>query len=297
MELRLPAGAELTRVIQEPEARYLMPVGAWADGALPTRAVEGRLLQRAWRIDSPELSPQQVQSALRDQLESAGFTTRFDCAARACGGFDFRFNTRVMPAPDMFVDLNDFRFLSASRESGGAAGTHVTSLVSRTGESVYVQIIVIAPEGAARADVTTEPVTSISPEPQQTGGQQTSIARALVEHGHVVLPDLEFGSGSAALAEGSYASLQALAEFLKADERRRVALVGHTDTVGGLEANVALSRRRAASVLERMVERYDVPRAQLESNGMGYLSPIAPNTTQEGRDANRRVEAVLLNTE
>jgi len=81
-----------------------------------------------------------------------------------------------------------------------------------------------------------------------------------------------------------------------ADESRRVALVGHTDAKGGLETNVALSQRRAASVLERLAGRYKVPRVQMESNGMGYLSPVANNTTREGRDANRRVEAVLLNT-
>ena len=45
------------------------------------------------------------------------------------------------------------------------------------------------------------------------------------------------------------------------------------------------------------MSRYEVPRAQMESNGMGYLSPVAPNTTEAGREANRRVEAVLLNAE
>ncbi|MCR9113710.1 MAG: OmpA family protein, partial [Rhodobacteraceae bacterium] len=39
------------------------------------------------------------------------------------------------------------------------------------------------------------------------------------------------------------------------------------------------------------------PRQQLEAGGMGYLSPLTTNLTPEGREANRRVEAVLLNTE
>ena len=73
--------------------------------------------------------------------------------------------------------------------------------------------------------------------------------------------------------------------------------MGHTDTVGGLEANVALSRRRAASVRDRLIERHGVPAEQLEAHGTGYLAPVAPNTTAEGREANRRVEAVLLETE
>jgi len=39
-----------------------------------------------------------------------------------------------------------------------------------------------------------------------------------------------------------------------------------------------------------------VPRSQLDAQGMGYLSPIANNLTQEGRDANRRVEVIVTST-
>ena len=50
-------------------------------------------------------------------------------------------------------------------------------------------------------------------------------------------------------------------------------------------------------MLERLVSAHGVPRAQLDAEGMGYLSPIAPNLDAAGREANRRVEAVLLNSE
>ena len=88
-----------------------------------------------------------------------------------------------------------------------------------------------------------------------------------------------------------------LAAFLLADPARQVALVGHTDAVGALDGNIALSKRRAASVLERLATAYDVPRTQMTAEGMGYLAPLTTNRTSEGRDQNRRVEAVLLNTE
>ncbi|MEQ9258204.1 MAG: OmpA family protein [Roseovarius sp.] len=300
--LELPEGATLTRVVQEPAARYRVPTGPWREGVLPAIPAEGRLLQRAWRIDAPEMSTDMLQAALRGQLEDAGFEILFDCAARACGGFDFRFETRVMPAPDMFVDLMDFRFLSARAPSADGGVSYLTSLVSRAGTSLYVQVVAIgaqAPEGLVPertqpAQGTAEESAEAPPEPTYDNG---TIARALLETGHVILPDLVFDSGSATLAEGEYASLVALAAFLKAEPSRRVALVGHTDAVGGLEDNVALSRRRAASVLERLATRHEVPRAQMESNGMGYLSPVAPNTTQAGREANRRVEAVYLSLE
>ncbi len=118
-----------------------------------------------------------------------------------------------------------------------------------------------------------------------------------MQHGHVILPGLQFKSGSSDLDEGGDAALGELATFLKSNATLRVALVGHTDTVGGLDANIALSKRRAGSVLEKLVSDYGVPRSQLDAEGMGYLSPIAPNLSQEGREINRRVEAVLLNSE
>ena len=109
-----------------------------------------------------------------------------------------------------------------------------------------------------------------------------------------MLADLDFGTGAAALGAGPFASLAALAEYLKADPARRIALVGHTDTVGGYDANLALSRRRARAVMDRLAKAHGVPPAQMEAEGIAYLAPRASNTARAGREANRRVEAVLL---
>ena len=51
------------------------------------------------------------------------------------------------------------------------------------------------------------------------------------------------------------------------------------------------------TLLDRLVEGHGVPRAQLEADGVGYLAPIASNLSEAGRQANRRVEAVLLTTQ
>ena len=45
-----------------------------------------------------------------------------------------------------------------------------------------------------------------------------------------------------------------------------------------------------------MTKNLSVPSAQLEAHGIGFLAPIASNNDEAGRDANRRVEAVLLST-
>jgi OOP family OmpA-OmpF porin len=214
----------------------------------------------------------------------------FECGGSECGGFDFRFATEVLPAPDMHVDLTDFRFLSASK----GAEDHLSILVSRSENAGFVQMIRVTPVVAqAKVDTPIQIEASAQAPVAPTGTLEDSLSQS----GRAVLGDLTFETGSAALGAGPFRSLQALAGFLLEDPARRVALVGHTDAVGTLDNNVALSKRRAAAVLERLAATHDVPRSQLEAEGMGYLSPIAPNLTDEGREANRRVEVVLLHTE
>ncbi|QEW24453.1 Outer membrane porin F precursor [Roseovarius indicus] len=294
LDLTVPGEAELTRKEQSAAGSYLLPTGPFSDGQVPSIDVEGLVSRQAWRIEGEALTTLKLLVPLRDQLTEEGYEILLDCADRECGGFDFRFNTEILPAPDMFVDLFDFRFLSA-RKTDGPSAEYVSCLVSVTGQTGYLQLVTVGGGEAPKVEIGAVDTASPASPPLPAG--TADIVDQLRSQGHVVLPDLVFDSGSSALAEGSYDSLAALAGFLNEDASRRIALVGHTDTVGGLDTNVALSRRRAASVLERLVSRYEVPRAQMESNGMGYLSPVAPNTTEAGREANRRVEAVLLNTE
>lgn len=296
-DLTLPPGATLTRELRDPADTYFLPVGPYEAGDLPVREIEGRILIQAWRLEAQDITTLQILAPLREQLLAAGYEVLFDCTAQECGGFDFRFETRILPAPDMFVDLFDYRYLAARRtapEGDGAA--YLSVVVSRAGASGYLQITRIAPRDAATGlEVSVPRQEPALPEPPP--GPEASLAQALTGRGHVVLADLSFETGSSALGPGPFASLRELAAFLKADAARRVALVGHTDSTGALDGNIALSRRRAASVLERLVKAHGVPSEQLEAGGMGYLAPVASNLSPAGREANRRVEAVLLNTE
>lgn len=297
LELSIPGSAEMTREITEELGSYRLPVGPFADGAIRRLRIEGQIIQQSWRTEGQELTTAQLFTPLRDQLVAQGFNILFECADRACGGFDFRFNTRVMAAPDMFVDLFDYRFLSARKVTQNGTSDYVSVLVSRAGSTGYLQILQVggtAADGSATSDngnSATRPSLAVAPT------ELDAFATRLTRDGHIALSDLDFQTGASELSQTDYASLDALARFLRADSSRRVALVGHTDSVGGLDNNIALSKRRAAAVLERLAARYDVPRAQMEAQGIGYLAPVAANLTKAGREANRRVEAVLLNIE
>jgi OOP family OmpA-OmpF porin len=68
---------------------------------------------------------------------------------------------------------------------------------------------------------------------------------------------------------------------------------GHTDNVGGALKNLRLSRERAASVRQYLIERGGVEAERLEAKGYGESRPIMPNILARGRAANRRVEFVI----
>ncbi|MDF1856259.1 OmpA family protein [Pseudooceanicola sp.] len=299
IDLALPTTARSTAEIVTAPDTFALPIGPFAEGRLPVLEVNGQVSRLAWQIPGQRMTTQQLLAPLKAQFASAGFDPLFECVDRACGGFDFRYALDVLAAPAMYVDLFDYRVFSARRD--GADGVdHVMILASRAGALGYVQIVLITPEGSPglnppRADASSgQP----APDPDRSPADAAApLAEQLERNGHAALADLEFVTGSAELSDHAYDSLQSLAAYLIAHPDRRVALVGHTDTKGSLEGNIALSRRRAQSVLDRLVDRYGVARGQLDAEGMGYLAPIASNLTAEGRDRNRRVEAVLLTSD
>jgi outer membrane protein OmpA-like peptidoglycan-associated protein len=289
MELAFPAPAEITATLGEPLTSHALPIGPWQDGAVPSRIVEGPLTQTAWRIAAPGLTTLQLLAPLRDQLAAEGYRILWQCEADACGGFDFRYGIDVLPEPDMHVDLGDFRFLAAERD--GPDGPQVVSLlVSRSSETGFVQMVSVGGPAPLALSV----ASSGEPAAPPPVAEPVTFGERLQSGGVVVLEDLIFESGSSELEEGEFDSLGALAAWLKASPDRRVALVGHTDASGGLVGNTALSKARATSVRQRLIQTYAVDGAQVAAEGVGYLVPRASNLTEKGRALNRRVEVMLL---
>lgn len=113
------------------------------------------------------------------------------------------------------------------------------------------------------------------------------------ERGFIVtLPGLFFDTGKAALNAGARNTLTKIADQLRINEDTRIAIEGHTDSVGSEALNQGLSERRAAAVRDFLVAR-GVPAARITTSGMGEGFPVAPNTNAAGRQQNRRVELII----
>lgn len=105
----------------------------------------------------------------------------------------------------------------------------------------------------------------------------------------LVLNNIFFDYGEAILKPESQAEIRRAAEFLKNTPDTMVEIAGHTDNTSSREFNLSLSTRRAESVRNALIQQGISPE-RLSAQGYGPDQPVAPNDTEEGRAANRRVE-------
>lgn len=291
-KLEFPVGAVQIADQLTAMASTAIPVAPFQDGGVQSVVAEGQVSATAWQVPNSGLSTLQIMVKLRDQIVADGFEILLDCDQTQCGGFDFRYELDLISEPDMHVDLGDYRFVSAKKTTKNAAPEYISLMVSRSSQTGFVQITTVSPQ----SEITPTEVTrqnNNDPAILPTALTAGSLANLLTTSGSAPLEDLVFQTGSSQLGDTTFDSLRELAEFLKTNPTLKIALVGHTDAQGSLENNLALSKKRAASVVERLVLAHGASPSQMEAAGVGYLSPRAANLTEEGRTKNRRVEVIL----
>lgn len=106
---------------------------------------------------------------------------------------------------------------------------------------------------------------------------------------NTVFANLEFATGSSTISESSLESLDQLAELLIKRLEYNLYVAGHTDNVGSKASNLKLSKDRANAIKTYLVEK-GIDASRITTEGFGQERPVAPNTTEEGRQKNRRVE-------
>lgn len=108
-----------------------------------------------------------------------------------------------------------------------------------------------------------------------------------------VLDGVNFDSGKATIRPESYPRLDGVVEYMAHKKNARIEISGHTDNVGNAKANKTLSEKRAQACRRYLISK-GIDESRVEAVGYGDERPIAPNTTDEGRQQNRRIEATEL---
>ncbi|MCA9532451.1 MAG: OmpA family protein [Myxococcales bacterium] len=127
------------------------------------------------------------------------------------------------------------------------------------------------------------------------GGTFLSRYGIRIQDDHIVFDDtIKFATGSDEILEESHDLLAGLAEILaEHPEIHTVSVEGHTDTTGDAAANLALSNRRSASVVNYL--RAAGVAQTLQPRGFGETQPLCQEETDECNARNRRVELVIVN--
>lgn len=119
-----------------------------------------------------------------------------------------------------------------------------------------------------------------------------SLDKGLTSDGHIALDGVYFNTGESTIKSKSADALKNIAEYLNAHTEKKFLIVGHTDNVGDFDANLKLSKNRADAVMNELVIKYSIKKEQLQAYGNGSTAPVGSNSTDNGKERNRRVEIV-----
>ena len=164
--------------------------------------------------------------------------------------------------------------------------TATTLRIARDGRETWAEI--------QSGDGATYYVTIVEREvmKQDVVANADALGNSLAATGHVEVPGIFFDFNKAEIKPESRPALEQVAKLLKGTPALKVWVVGHTDWVGSAETNTALSNARAAAVVRALTTQFSIDPKRLAPQGVGPYAPVAPNTTEEGRAKNRRVELV-----
>jgi len=182
---------------------------------------------------------------------------------------------------------------NAIKKLGGKILYHddrvVDAKIESNGGVTYVEVQAFNDGGTYQMDV----VEGKEME-QEVTADATALSQSIATTGKVAIYGIYFDSGKSEIKSESGPALDEIIKLLNQNPGLNLYVVGHTDNDGTLEVNLKLSSDRADAVVKALVAR-GINTSRLKSSGVGPYCPVAPNSTEEGKAKNRRVELVQQN--
>ncbi len=278
----------------------ILPLAAWnADPDVSfwesSVRLEGRRARVLYAIP-PGRSSNEVIRTYRKVLTDLGYEVLFECAGfNSCGaGVDAVYSN----------DAYGKRLATPPAAAGAFAEDTVREpriLVAKgaaNDRSAYVFVFAAhqdnraAPEVGKAAAAFVEEVVSQGPEQHLLLLRADELAQGIDLDGHVPVYGIYFDPSLSEIKPESHDQLEEIARLLRDRPELALYVVGHTDNQGALAHNLDLSRRRAEAVVAALIRDSGIAPTRLSPHGIASLAPIAPNTAEEGRGMNRRIELV-----
>ena len=266
---------------------------------MKSQTVEGKITRVAYLAPAGK-TRLEVQRNYQEALTKAGFVKKFSCDGDACGR-SARIQEPFIPYAEKMKQLPSyggqsevaFLVLNTSDDPHYIWGT-----LKADGRDVAVSIFISTLNASDDSPLHNRVgvfVETVEPKAMQ-GGQVTvdagAMKKGLAADGKIALYGVYFDTGKSDIKPESKPQLDEMAKLLDADKTIKVYIVGHTDNQGAVDANVALSQRRADAIAAALVRDYKVDAKRLATKGVASYAPVATNDSDAGRAKNRRVELV-----
>lgn len=261
--------------------QYQLPLGPSIDRQTlgDSLTLEGQVTKIFYLFkEEPKPSLLQLHRSYQDVLAAEEVEILFTCFRESCG----------LGAQDLIsTKASTKRLLNGFMAFGEHAYT--AGKVSREGQNIYFGVYLKQERANIAYELHFIEVEAMS----RDNITMADINEGMAADGKQAFYGLFFDTGKATLKASAEAELELLAQYLTEHPNQQYFIVGHTDNVGRYQSNQALSQARAESVIAALQDRYQIDVSNLQSVGVGPVSPATANSSQAGRALNRRVELVL----
>jgi outer membrane protein OmpA-like peptidoglycan-associated protein len=250
--------------------------------------LEGKVWKLAYEVPKNRSTLEVIRS-FQAELTKAGFEIVYQCTNRECAGPEPKgayARSRWLGAlSDLLMKRGGFMTSGSVYDDQRYLAAHLV----RTNGDIYVSLLALGLDPpVTRLDVVeVKPLTS-----SLVTVNAATMATDISTRGSVALYGIYFDTDRAEVKPESRPTLSEIATLLNQNAKLELIVVGHTDNKGTLDYNLDLSLRRAQSVVAALTSDFGVSRNRLEARGVGFLAPVAPNTSEESRAKNRRVQLV-----
>ncbi len=258
---------------------------------LHSQKEEGKLTRLLYLIP-PKRSTLEVYKNYALELEKAGFEILFTCAGDDECGTLFH---QAIWAPQRA--LKNSRDLSTIFAMPSEQRLLVAKLTRPEGD-VFVSLYVASndqsePKWASKkVTALLEILETIPMQEAMVSVNAETMSKEINTAGHIALYGIYFDVDKSDIKPQSKPVLDEIAKLLNSNPALSLYIVGHTDSTGTFQHNMNLSQKRAQSVVKSLASDYKINTKRLSGHGVGPLSPVATNDTDEGKAKNRRVELI-----
>ena len=290
-------GSEIVRYEQIKYDEYEVPLGKMTkfDFNLKTaqyeksKKLEGGVTRITYRVADKERSSLEVYRNYESTLAEAGWQILFRASGKGEYGTAFTHTYESLKDNDQLLTYSDSQghLLVAEKQNEGQT---LVLFVTKFQDGLSRGVKVNKGDPLIQLDL----IETKKMDQKMVVVPSSEMATSLEKSGKVSLYGIYFDFNKYELKAESEPTLQQITKLLTEKPTMKLLIVGHTDNVGGFEANRQLSQQRAAAVVSELSTKYKINESRLIPFGASFAAPVSSNENEEGRAKNRRVELVTV---